>query len=190
MKKRLKAFLATRFLPANKILNLQNLAADPILLDMGLFKTPTSETKFYQALMKVWSLEFPSEQASRDAVENLSLANNGLTNINPITTLSQNFPNLKALDLSNNNLQDEKALDKWRWKFRQLEFLDLTNNPFSSLGSFKDTMMKWYPKLKILNNIQVRTDEEVAAQSRAPIPVQPPFFKDEGNIAETFIKAW
>ncbi|EEA21564.1 hypothetical protein EYB25_007180 [Talaromyces marneffei] len=188
MKKRLKAFLANRFLPANKILNLQNLAADPILLEMGLFKTPTSETKFYQALMKVWSLEFPSEQASRDAVENLSLANNGLTNINPITTLSQNFPNLKALDLSNNNIQDEKALDKWRWKFRQLEFIDLTNNPFSSLGSFKDTMMKWYPKLKTLNNIQVRTDEEVAAQNRAPIPVQPPFFKDEGNIAETFIR--
>lgn len=188
MKKRLKAFLGTRFLPANKILNLQNLAADPILLEMGLFKTPTSQSKFYQALMKVWSLEFPTEQASRDAVENLSLANNGLQNVDPVTTLSQSFPNLKALDLSNNNFQDEKALEKWRWKFRSLEFLDLTNNPFSSAASFKDIMMKWYPKLKTLNNVQVRTDEEVAAQSRAPIPVQPPFFQDEGNIAEGFIR--
>jgi nuclear RNA export factor len=188
MKKRLKAFLSNRFLPANKILNLQNLASDPILVEMGLFQSPTSETKFYQALMKVWSLEFPTQQAGRNAVENLSLANNGLSNITPITILSQNFPNLKALDLSNNNFQDEKALVGWRWKFRQLEFLDLSNNPFSSASIFKETLMKWYPRLKTLNNIPVRTDEEVAAQSRAPIPVQPPFFQDEGNIAETFIR--
>lgn len=188
MKKRLKGFLSNRYLPANKILNLQNLASDPILVEIGLFQSPTSETKFYQALMKVWSLEFPTEQASREAVENLSLANNGLSNIQPITVLSQNFPNLKALDLSNNNFKDDRALGGWRWKFRQLEFLDLTNNPFSSVPSFKDTMMKWYPKLKTLNNIQVRTDEEIAAQSKAPIPVQPPFFQDEGNIAETFIR--
>lgn len=188
MKKRLKAFLSNRYLPANKILNLQNLANDPILVEMGLFRTPTSETKFYQALMKVWSMEFPTQQASREAVENLSLANNGLTNLQPITTLSQSFPNIKALDLSNNNFQDEKALSLWRWKFRQLEFLDLTNNPISSVSTFKETMMKWYPKLKTLNNVTVRTDEEVAAQSRAPIPVQPPFFQDEGGIAENFIR--
>lgn len=188
MKQRLKAFLSNRFLPANKILNLQNLASDPILVEMGLFQSPTSETKFYQALMKVWSLEFPSAQASRDAVENLSLANNGLSNLQAITLLSQNFPNLKALDLSNNNFQDEKGLAGWRWKFRELEFLDLSNNPFSSVPTFKESMMKWYPKLKTLNNVLVRTDEEVAALSRAPIPVQPPFFQDEGNIAETFIR--
>ena len=127
-------------------------------------------------------------QVYQTTIANLSLANNALSTIQPITILSQNFPNLKALDLSGNSFRDEKSLSGWRWKFRQLEFLDLSNNPISSMPHFKDTMMKWYPKLKTLNNVQVRTDEEVAAQSRAPIPVQAPFFQDEGNIAENFIR--
>jgi nuclear RNA export factor len=188
MKGRLKAFLGNRFIASGKILNLQSLSTDPILREIGLFHSPTTESKFYQALMKVWSLEFPTQLASQEAVANLSLANNALSSIQPITILSQNFPNLKALDLSSNNFQDDKGLGGWRWKFRQLEFLDLSNNPISSTPNFKETMMKWYPKLKTLNNIQVRTDEDVAAQSRAPIPVQAPFFQDEGSIAENFIR--
>lgn len=188
MKGKLKTFLGTRFIASGKILNLQGLSTDSILGEIGLFKSPTTASKFYQALMKVWSLEFPTQLASQEAVANLSLANNALSSVQPVTTLSQSFPNLKALDLSNNNIQDEKGLSGWRWKFRQLEFLDLGNNPISSSPNFKETMMKWYPKLKTLNNVQVRTDEEVAAQSRAPIPVQAPFFQDEGGIAENFIR--
>lgn len=188
MKGKLKAFLGTRFIADGKILNLQGLATDPILREIGLFHSPTTESKFYQALMKVWSLEFPTQVASQEAVANLSLASNALSTIQPITILAQNFPNLKALDLSGNSFQEEKGLAGWRWKFRQLEFLDLSNNPISSTPNFKETMMKWYPKLKTLNNVQVRTDEEVAAQSRAPIPVQAPFFQDEGSIAENFIR--
>ncbi|KAL1987968.1 hypothetical protein VTN96DRAFT_1492 [Rasamsonia emersonii] len=189
-KARMTAFLSSRYFQDTKLLNLSALASDPILVEMGLFNSTTTESKFFPALMKVWEMNFETPQKSREAVESVSLANNQLSNISLVTTLSQAFPNLKNLDLSNNNFKDAQALIGWRWKFRQLEFLDLTGNPFSADPSFKDTMMKWYPKLRTLNNMTVRTAEEVAAQEKAPIPVQPAYFQDDSQIAENFVRAF
>jgi Leucine-rich repeat (LRR) protein len=114
--------------------------------------------------MRVWDMNFDSLEKSRAAVDSVTLANNGLADISPVTTLSQTFPNLKNLDLSNNNFKDTQALAGWRWSFLQLEFLDLSGTPFSMDLSFRDTMLEWYPKLETLNNIQVRTPGELNAQ--------------------------
>jgi nuclear RNA export factor len=179
--------LGNRFDAPSKTLNLANLGGDPILTDMGLFNSTKTESKFFQALMKLWTLNFESDQESREAVESLSLANNQLTSIQHISILSQHFPRVKLLDLSNNQIKDYKEIAGWRWKFRQLEFLNLLNNKISEDHTFKDTMMKWYPNLKVLNNVQVRTDQEVAAHHRSSIPVQPPLFQDDSQIAQSFI---
>jgi Leucine Rich repeats (2 copies) len=113
----------------------------------------------------VWGMNFDSLEKSRAAVDSVTLANNWLVDISPVTTLSRAFPNLKNLDLSNNAFKDAQALAGWKQKFRQLEYLDLSGTPFSWDVSFKDTILKWYPKLQTLNTIQVRTADELVAQS-------------------------
>ncbi|KAL4734236.1 hypothetical protein BDV11DRAFT_198531 [Aspergillus similis] len=189
-KSKMTAILGRRYYQQSKLLDLSKLGTDPDLVAMGIFGTTSTESKFFPALMKVWELNFDNATARREAVESVSLADNQLSSISVVTTLSQTFPDLKNLDLSNNNFADAQALIGWRWKFRKLQFLDLTGNPFSADPNFKDTMLKWYPELKTLNNTQVRTDEEIAAQKKTPIPVQAPHFHDEGQIAENFIRAF
>ncbi|KAL4912040.1 hypothetical protein BDW62DRAFT_195570 [Aspergillus aurantiobrunneus] len=189
-KSKMTAILGRRYYQQSKLLDLSKLATDPDLVAMGIFGTTSTESKFFPALMKVWDLNFDDPTARREAVESVSLADNQLASISVVTTLSQTFPDLKNLDLSNNNFADAQALIGWRWKFRKLQFLDLTGNPFSADPIFKDTMLKWYPELRTLNNTQVRTEEEVAAQKKTPIPIRTPHFQDESQIAENFIRTF
>ncbi|PWY82824.1 hypothetical protein BO70DRAFT_335796 [Aspergillus heteromorphus CBS 117.55] len=189
-KAKMTAVLGRRYAQQTKLLDLSRLASDPDLVSMGIFGSTSTESKFFPALMKVWELNFDDSAARRKAVESVSLAHNQLANITAVTTLAQTIPELKNLDLSNNEFKDAQALIGWRWKFRNLEFLDLSNTPFSSDPTFKDTMLKWYPKLRFLNNVEVRTAEELAAQKKTPIPVQPPHFRDESQIAENFVRAF
>ncbi|PYH96405.1 mRNA export factor mex67 [Aspergillus ellipticus CBS 707.79] len=189
-KAKMTAVLGRRYAQQTKLLDLSRLGSDPDLLSMGIFGSTSTESKFFPALMKVWELNFDNAAARREAVESVSLADNQLANITAVTTLAQTIPELKNLDLSNNDFKDPQALIGWRWKFRNLEFLDLSNTPFSSDPTFKDTMLKWYPKLRFLNNVEVRTVEELAAQKKTPIPVQAPHFRDESQIAENFVRAF
>lgn len=189
-KSKLTAILSKRYFQDTKLLNLSMLATDPDLMSMGIFNSTSTESKFFPALMKVWDLNFNNPATRRESVESISLAENQLTSVSVITALAQTFPDLKNLDLSNNAFKDAQALVAWRWKFRNLEFLDLSGNPFSADPAFKDTMLKWYPKLRYLNNMEVRTAEDLAAQKKTPIPVQAPFFQDESQIGENFVKAF
>lgn len=189
-KAKMTVILGKRYYPDTKLLDLSKLGSDPDLHTMGIFNSTSTESKFFPALMKVWEMGFTSSVQRREAVESVSLADNQLANITVVTTLAQAIPDLKNLDLSNNKFKDANSMSGWRWKFRNLEFLDLTGNPFSADPTFKDTMLKWYPKLQTLNNVQVRTPEEVAAQKKTPIPVQTPYFQDESQIAENFIRAF
>ncbi|KAJ5157030.1 uncharacterized protein N7482_008130 [Penicillium canariense] len=189
-KSKMTTILSKRYYPDTKLLDLSKLASDPDLVAMGIFNQTSTESKFFPALMKVWEMGFDDPAQRRAAVESVSLAHNQLTNITAVTTLAQTFPDLKNLDLSHNNLKDSRSVMAWRWKFRNLEFLDLTENPFSAEPNFKETLLKWYPKLQTLNNVVVRTAEDIAAQKKTPIPVQPPHFQDEGQIGENFIRAF
>ncbi|KLJ13302.1 hypothetical protein EMPG_11730 [Blastomyces silverae] len=189
-KARMTAFLRKRYSEPGKLLNLSQLGTDQDLLDMGMFSTTATESKFFPALMKICELTFDSPDKRRDLVHSVTLAQNKLPNVTSVTTLSQTFPALKNLDLSNNQFKDIQSLLAWRWKFRELEFLDLTGNPISAEPNFKETMLKWYPRLRTLNNVTVRTAEEIAAQRKTPIPIQPASFQDESRIGENFVKAF
>ncbi|EEP81802.1 conserved hypothetical protein [Uncinocarpus reesii 1704] len=189
-KARMSAFLAKRYTESSKLLNLSQLGTDPDLIEMGMFNSTSTESKFFPALMKICEVNFDSSEKRRTAVESVSLANNQLNNVAPVTSLSQTFPDIKNLDLSNNQLKTTENLSSWRWKFRNLEFLDLTGNEASAQPDFKETMLKWYPKLQVLNNTPVRTPQEIAAQKKTPIPIKPPVFRDESAIAENFLKAF
>ncbi|WEW58269.1 Vacuolar protein sorting-associated protein 53 [Emydomyces testavorans] len=187
-KARMTAFLAKRYFEQKKVLDLSKLGADSDLVEMGMFTSPSTESKFFPALMKICEITFDSSEKRRNAVESVSLADNQLPNVAAVTTLAQTFPDLKNLDLSNNRIKSIQNMSSWRWKFRNLEFLDLTGNEASAEPDFKATMLKWYPKLRTLNNTPVRTTEEIAAQMKTPIPVKGPVFRDESTIAENFLK--
>ncbi|KAI9873647.1 MAG: nuclear mRNA export, poly(A)+RNA binding protein, partial [Pleopsidium flavum] len=123
MRQKLTAILNRRYNSELKLLNLSSLGNDPELVKMGMFDTTSTESKFFPALMKVSDLIFNSPQQKREAVVSVTLADNMLSDIKSVTTLSQAFPDLKNLDLSNNKLKDLRSLDGWRWKFRHLDHL-------------------------------------------------------------------
>lgn len=141
--------------------------------------------------MKICDSIFTTAHAKEEAILSISLANNALTTIASVTTLSQTFPALKNLDLSDNKLKNLTALDGWRWKFRKLDQLILTGNPIETeLPTYKDEIMKWYPTLTTLNTIQIRSldDARAAINGKLPIPILGPSFRDEAAISENFIK--
>ncbi len=190
-RQKMTAILNRRYDSELKLLNLSSLGKDPELVEMGMFATVTTESKFFPALMKVCDLIFASAQQKRDAVVSVTLADNMLSDIKSVTSLAQTFPDLKNLDLSNNQIKDLRSIEGWRWKFRHLDHLVLTGNPIdASLPTHKDDLLKWYPALRFLNGTQVRSDEAIAAVSkgRLPLPILPASFRDEASIGETFIK--
>ena len=187
----LKSLLSRRYNAEAKLLDLSQLGSDPELVSLGMFNTTSTESKFFPALMKVCDTNFASVREKDEAIISISLANNALTDIRSVTTLSQTFPALKNLDLSNNQLGSLSVLDGWRWKFRKLEQLVLTGNPLEiNEPQYKIDILKWYPTLLMLNNEQVRTEQEVkaAATTKLPLPVLGPSFLDEASIAEDFVK--
>lgn len=187
----LRSVLSRRYSPDLKLLDLSNLGADPELVNMGMFKTSSRESKFFPALMKVCERIFTNPKEKDEAIISVSLAGNALTSIASVTSLAQTFPSLLNLDLSNNEFRNLEALEGWRWKFRKLDHLILSGNPLEAEDmSYKDTVLKWYPALRMLNKVQVRSSDEVRDVPKVDfsIPISGPSFRDEANIGETFIR--
>lgn len=197
-RQRLTSALFRRYDASTKLLNLSALGKDPELLQMGTFDKTSTTSKMFLALMTVCDQNFINEQQKREAVISVSLAENELRNISLVTSLAQTFPDLKNLDLSNNKFENMSALSGWRWRFRSLDHLVLTGNPLERVEpNYKDDVLRWYPSLRMLNGVQVRSDEEIAAlaakniqaaQGKTPLPIRPALFQDESHIAENFIK--
>ncbi|KAI9804008.1 MAG: nuclear mRNA export, poly(A)+RNA binding protein [Piccolia ochrophora] len=190
--------LTRRYDPALKLLNLSALGSDPELIKMGTFDKQSTSSKFFTALMVVCDQKFANAQEKNDAIVSVSLASNELRNVSMVTTLAQTFPDIKNLDLSNNKFENMSALNAWRWRFRHLDHLVLTGNPIEKVEpNYKDDLLRWYPSLRIVNGVQIRSDQEAqelmakraaAKQGKTPLPVRPPSFRDEGQIAENFLK--
>ncbi|KAL5320739.1 hypothetical protein ACEPPN_011549 [Leptodophora sp. 'Broadleaf-Isolate-01'] len=194
VKDQLRAVLSSRYDEDSKLLNLSSLVADPGLNSMGMFNGSTNTSKIFPALMVVCNDLFKSRREKREAIVSVTLADNGLTKVDEIHVLAEMFPDIKNIDLSRNNLKDLKSLDAWRKKFRGMEHLILVGNPIEAqLAELKDEIMKRYPKLHSLNNVQVRTAEEVAITvaaneaARNPFPVLGPNFQDVGGVGANFV---
>lgn len=187
----LKAVLSRRYNVEAKLLDLSQIGTDPELVNIGMFNSTSRESKFFPALMKVCDGLFKSEREKEEAVISISLASNALPDLQSVTTLAQTFPAIKNLDISNNLFQDLKALQGWRWKFRKIQHIILLGNPLETKQpNYKEEILKWYPTLTLLNNIQVRSPEEVKAMAnnKMPLPILGPSFRDEGAISENFVK--
>lgn len=184
-------FLGRRYNADSKLLSLNALASDEELRAVGIFNTTTTQSKFFPALMKICEAQFQTAQEKKDTIESVTLAENNLSNIAPVTTLGQTFPDLKNLDLSGNKFESTSAMIGWRHKFRHLEHLILSNNPLEqSQPGWEVEILQWFPRLRMLNGAQVRTEEQVAQLNqpkKVPLLVRGPNFEDDGNIAQDFI---
>lgn len=187
----LKNVLSRRYNVETKVLDLSALGTDPDLHASQIFDSTSTATKFFPALMKVLETQFASNKALNDAIHSVSLAGNKLENLAVVSTLAPTLPNLKHLDLSNNDFKTLSALDQWRRKFRNLDLLVLTSNPIEqNEPDYLSKIINWYPKLRHLNGIQVRSDEDIAKRvhiSDLPFPIRPACFQDDNRIAETFL---
>lgn len=195
LKEKFKTLLTARYNIDLKLLDLSNLDKDPVLMELGKGVDHTS--KIFPALMAVLDtiLEdgFKDWKEKRDAIVSVTLANNNLDNVKSVTVLASTLPSVRNIDLSNNNFPDIRSIQAWRWKFRNLETLVLTNNPIiAQEPDLTVELLKWYPKLMVLNGVPVRSPEQVAALAAAntPIPISVGDFRDTAQVGETFVKAF
>ena len=189
-----RGVLERRYNFETKLLDLSSLGQDEALQKKNVFDTKSTTSKIFPALMKVLEISFDTDEERHAAITSVSLANNELVDLTPVTTLSMTLPKLHNLDLSNNKFEKLSALQHWRKRFYHLQHLVLSNNPIEqNEPDYAAEIIKWYPNLRMLNDVQVRTEEDVTKKATAtelPFPIRSAIFKDEGGIAETFVRTF
>ena len=171
-----RAFLAKRYDPNTRMLDLSSLYADPELIQKGMFANVSIQSRLFPAMLKVAS----KEQQLMAVVESVNLADNKLRDITNISSLAQTFPNLKNLCLANNQIARHNALEGWKNKFKNLRELLMTNNPITTNSStYVSDMLKIFPKLVILDNNIVRDNQRLEAIFSLPVKLQQFFFEND-----------
>lgn len=115
--------------------------------------------------MKVASENIPT---SGVGVVSVSLADNDLRDIAPVTDLASYFPNLKNLSLQNNQIARWTDLDVWatQRKFPQLQELLLLDNPIQrnapNPDDYRRQCARRFPSLKVLDGTPLPTVPEIS----------------------------
>lgn len=170
-----RAFLARRYDPNTRMLDLSSLYADPELIQKGMFANVSIQSRLFPAMLKV-----ASKEQQLNVVESVNLADNKLRDITNIASLAQTFPNLKNLCLANNQIARHNALEGWKNKFKSLRELLMTNNPITTNSStYVSDMLKIFPKLVILDNNIVRDNQKLEAIFSLPVKPQQFFFEND-----------
>lgn len=194
-KDKLKAVLARRYNPEQRLLDLSALGADDILSTMGTFDSQTLAEKAFKALVHLASQQYKSSEEKKDAIQAVSLARNDINDVGQVIQLAFSLPDIKRLDVSGNKLNTTNKLAKWQHRFKHLNELHLTGNPVTTQPNYVTDMLQWFPCLQNLDGQQVRTPEEVAASLKAleptPIAQWPSNLRDgENNVAATFLQSF
>ncbi|OJD35139.1 mrna export factor mex67 [Diplodia corticola] len=190
----LTALLDRRYNPETRLLDLSALGTDEDLKKIGVFDMGTSTAaKVFPAIMKQLDLLFTTPQEKEEKFDAITLHSNELSSLENITTLSLSLPDLKNLDLSNNKFATLDALRPWKRRFRKLDHLVLTNNPIEQVPDYAAEIIKWYPSLRFLNAVQVRSDAEVAqaqASQKKGLPVKPRTMLGDEEVTNNFVSAF
>ncbi|KAK5052728.1 hypothetical protein LTR84_002594 [Exophiala bonariae] len=144
-----------RYHAGDKHLILNALVSDPKVTTSGL--SSQDPIKVWKAIFTICEKHmWETASKRREAVESISLRDDNITSVKDILSLSNIFPTIKNLDLSNNHLADLDALKFWKNQFRDLEHIILIGNPVSNNPDTLQTLLSWYPRLKLYNNEPVR----------------------------------
>lgn len=192
LRAKLQEILSQRYIGANKLLKLDALAADPILVALGMFDNRERALKTLKGLMAICDGLFKTEKDKRDAIESISLANNNIDDVAQVEVVATTFPHLKNLDMSGNQVANIQALQPFKGKLKHLETIYITGNPIEVADpTLASTLLEWFPKLQIINGNQLRTPEQIAEKEAAsrpkPIPQNGPDFRDVAGVGETFL---
>jgi nuclear RNA export factor len=161
----LEGFLGRRYDPNTKLLDLSSIAADEEVRKSGMFDSEKTQKKFFPALMIVCDEMLPTRAQKIEAIDSVSLANNNVPNLNVIYDLVKSLNHIKNLDLSGNAFATLGPLKPWKNRFKSLEHLII--NPFPE-PNWEDEIIDWFPRLRILNDKQVRPDSNAPQQQAVP----------------------
>ncbi|EOD50243.1 putative mrna export factor mex67 protein [Neofusicoccum parvum UCRNP2] len=192
LRQALTRFLDRRYNPDEKLLDLSSLGLDPDLNELGVFQADKTSAKVFPAIMKHCESLFKAAER-REKFIAVTLHSNELTSVETVKNLAYTFPDLKNLDLSNNKLTKLEDLGPWKNRFRHLDHLVLTNNPIEqAVPEYHIEMLKWYPTLRFLNSVQIRSDADVAlAQSaesqKKGLPVKTRVMLGDADITNNFV---
>jgi nuclear RNA export factor len=186
----LKGFLERRYDTTTKLLNLSSIAEDEKMNATGMFENHNRQSKFIPVLMTIIDQQLKTTEQKREAIQSVTLSNNNLPNVSMIRDLAITLPHIKNLDLSGNKFSSLKDLLLFKSKFRDLEHLILSGNPIESRSDWEKEIIKWYPRLRILNGQTVRTDAQIArldTPKETPYPRPANLWVDGDKIAESFV---
>ena len=158
-KQMLEGFLNRRYDQAAKLLQLAKIGDDDEVRKSGMFNDERTQKKFFPALMVICNTLLKTAEQKREMVESISLASNGLPNLDVVRDLPATFPHIKNLDLSGNNFPNIRVIKPWKGRFRSLEQLIIE---IPETG-WEEELVSWFPKLRLLNGQQVRPDPIVTA---------------------------
>lgn len=191
IKAMLRGVLERRYNGELKLLDLSALAQDEELKSQAIFDTKSTASKFFPAMMAVLNGVFDTNAELQAAIISVSLANNDLTELTAVSTLSETLPKLQNLDLSGNKFENLGALSLWKKRFFNLQHLVVTGNPLEqNEPNYVADFLRWYPNLRMLNSVQVRSEEELTNKKNLAFPARSAIFLDEGGIAEGFVRNW
>lgn len=186
----LRSVVLNRYDIQNKMLNLGYLDQDQELIQSGMLSTLSTRSRTFPALIKIASEE------PNIIVDSINLANNRLRDINMIANLPKYFPTLKNLCLANNQISRTTDFEIWENKFLNLRELLMLNNPVTKYHGYKNDMLKFFPKLVILDNVIVRDQNKLKSIYNFPIKIQQFFFENNqlgssaGEFVTNFLNYW
>ncbi|KOS16879.1 mRNA export factor MEX67 [Escovopsis weberi] len=192
LRAKLQSILSQRYIGENKLLKLDALAVDPELVALGMFDNRERALKTFKGLMAICDGLFKTAQEKRDAIESVSLANNSIDDIIQVEALATTFPQLKNLDLSGNHISGMQAFERWKGKLRELDSIFTGGNPIEgSDPNFHAALLGFFPKLRSINGVELRTAQQIAELEEASrpraIPQSGPDFRDVNGIGEQFL---
>jgi nuclear RNA export factor len=190
-KAKLQDILSKRFDPSLKLLKLDFLSTDEELVRLGMFETKDRAEKTFQVFMVILDDLFKSATSKREGIESITVANNGIDHVKQIGALANTFPDIKNLELAGNALPSMAALEPWKGRFRELTMINVAGNPLANDPAHREHLMRWFPRLQLIDGVQVRTPEEAAAAANAgkprPIPQFGLDFRDANGVGESFL---
>ncbi|KAK5990704.1 mRNA export factor MEX67 [Cladobotryum mycophilum] len=192
LRTKLQSILGQRYIGGNKLLKLDALATDPELVSLGMFENRERALKTFKGLMAICDGLFKTAQAKREAIESVSLANNSIDDVIQVEAVATTFPQLKNLDMSGNQIINMQGMQRWKGKFRELDTIYTTGNPIETTDpTFQASLLEWFPKLRVINGVELRTAqqiaERIAASQPKAIPQSGPDFRDVNGIGEQFL---
>ncbi|KAF2636113.1 hypothetical protein P280DRAFT_473263 [Massarina eburnea CBS 473.64] len=155
VKELLKGFLQRRYNQEAKLLSLSTIAEDGEVAKSGMFNSAVTQAKFFPALMIICDQTLKTTgQDKKDIIQSVTLSGNNLTSVDIVKSLATTLPHIRNLDLSGNNFTDTKDLKTFKNRFRFLEHLIVE----IAKPGWEEEIISWFPKLRILNGVQVRPD--------------------------------